>query len=392
MTSHLEKLFVAAWEDIAKVSEQKKDLNAISHSDTNEYVDNGGSAIKGEKPDDIKTESKIIKKDIDTMDDTKTADMIDDTKKIDDSDVTKKINKEPDIVGKTDDSDTPSIFDIIVMKDSDGKTIVGRLFNKNNIPIGVSKEKRAYKDLAGARYLVMAQTTVCMLCGVKTNEDDINFLSLGHIYGWYYCNDCRDEGRLKEDVMYYMENESSLPCTWLPFVDVKKKLFTKKSYYPTMLDNDSSKKKYIPTEDISEPKQVSFLYFFKRTVKYEENGVRYLHFFRKSKAGTVRPIHTGELHTNLNKCAFRPIDDKTLAICLQFKDTITGEQLERDVTLANLFYHNPGLYEEIITTKNIFCGSDIVVSYSEVPEKVKKLVDEAYERAKTCKDPSEFTQ
>jgi len=58
-------------------------------------------------------------------------------------------------------------------------------------------------------------------------------------------------------------------------------------------------------------------------------------------------------------------------------------------------YHNPGLYEEIISAKNILgvneSDKDLIISYSEVPDNVKMMVEKARKNAMECTDRTDFS-
>lgn len=203
--------------------------------------------------------------------------------------------------------------------------------------------------------LVMRPTNVCTLCGIKNNKcKELNF---GRLVGWIYCDNCKKDGTLKKAIFHFMKTELSMPYSWLILVNNK---FLQPDYY-------------------SKEKELN---------KYP---MRYLHFFRKSREHTDKPIHTARIFFAKDSLTFRyDTDSKKLMVMSDFSDTKTQEPTMRDVTLANLMYHNPGLYDEIISTKNILPKTDIIIPYSEVPSEVKQLIEDTHLEALKAKSSSDF--
>jgi hypothetical protein len=215
------------------------------------------------------------------------------------------------------------------------------------------ESKRIYKPLAGSRRLIMVNRDQCMLCDYFGKCYEIN---LSPHEGWIYCDACKKEGRLREDILYYMNNKTVLPCYWLTIIKEK---FKNWSYYE------------------------------KSIKEYKNKNIRYLHFFRKSREKSKRPIHTAMIARGFNPLVFS-INNGKLSIYLLFDDTETNETSTGLISLANLMYHNPGLYEEITTTNNIFDSDTVMISYDELPEKIRLLVEDAYKESLFCKGSEEF--
>jgi hypothetical protein len=64
--------------------------------------------------------------------------------------------------------------------------------------------------------------------------------------------------------------------------------------------------------------------------------------------------------------------------------------LSRGVGISNLFYHNPSLYEEITTRKNLLYNDEVVFTFADLPEDVKSSIHRSYEKAQLATDSSEF--
>jgi len=145
---------------------------------------------------------------------------------------------------------------------------VDGLFPFYGIAYSSNEEK---KSRNGPRRLVMIEQNKCMLCFEKTECETI---VIGDRYGWICCSTCQKDGNLKGEMLIFMEEEKKLPLRWL----FKTTMFKTKSNYLTMAEYNYEKKE---TEKV-------------KTTECKGDAI-YLHFFRKSKADSCRPIHTGNI-------------------------------------------------------------------------------------------------
>ena len=210
----------------------------------------------------------------------------------------------------------------------------------------------------------------CMLCSKNKLCKEIR---VGCHQGWIYCNDCQKKGHLKDIMLCLMEKEKQLPIGAL----VKSEMFKTTGFYPT---------------------RKVYNYFEKRaevvkTTKSNENRI-YLHFYHGYN-NKERPIQTGYIDMDKDKeTGFHGFtyyeSHNKLFIFLNYMDNASGKALSRPVSLANIFYHNPKLYRAITKSKNLLGNDDLVISYKEVPDRIKKLVNKAFFKARFCRNPSKL--
>jgi hypothetical protein len=236
--------------------------------------------------------------------------------------------------------------------------------------------KKSYNPLKGARSLCLVSPDVCMLCNRRLDKSNFRALELEQFLGWVHCADCAQDGRLKEEVLYALEHQNLVPCGFL----ANSTRFKRPSAYETMSEFDHEAKKRVE----------------KKTEDTKKSGVVYLHFFRLSKGNTNRHVQTGYLDAEFSFSSFllkvlKHDKKKKLVLSLDYFDNGTKAERGGVVTLANLFYHNPELYEELTNTKNLLgTHSSVTVSYNEVPKTVRDLVEEAHLEALSCNNSSHF--
>lgn len=205
---------------------------------------------------------------------------------------------------------------------------------------------------------VMINTHQCLICG-QIKSTPCYLLSLSRLNGWVYCTDCLNTGKLKQYVLAYIEKQKVVPCVWLFSTDK----FQQSSYY------------------CQEKNEGSY------------NLTRYLHFFRKSKKNSSKPVHTGIISPYSDDyVAILPAKD-TLGISVTFRDTElgdSGETLGRVVSLENIFYHNPGFYECLKEQENLLSVDYVKVSYAELSEALRDEIHRAYIRAMAAKEAAVF--
>lgn len=209
------------------------------------------------------------------------------------------------------------------------------------------------------------KTGKCMLCN-KKYETKCNEIIIGDDFGWIYCGECEKTKEINKSIICYLHESASYPCYWLSELKEKLKI---KSYYPELI------------KDI------------KDDPFYNHEG-GYIHFFNQSQMHTKYPVQTGRICLEgLHVMQFSGDDEKFgFGVYVTFLNAASKSSSKRFVSLANLFYHTPGLYEEITSCENLFASDKVFISHKDTPIEVRKLIDEAYNTAKACKNSREFPQ
>lgn len=219
----------------------------------------------------------------------------------------------------------------------------------------------------GARVLICVRPN-CTICD-KPVVEQYSELTLEFNYGWRYCDDCKNNGKLKRAVLYEMELNKLLPCNFL-----MSSKFKRPSFYETMITYDTETEKYIEEKTIDSENQYS----------------AYFHFFSDSQELSGKNIQTVEMgKTIINPFLLKTTKDgSAMAIVAHFIDNTKNSNCKA-VRLSNLFYHNKGLYEDIISASDILMDkeSNVIISYNEIPKIVRDLVERARVEAETCADP-----
>lgn len=57
----------------------------------------------------------------------------------------------------------------------------------------------------------------------------------------------------------------------------------------------------------------------------------------------------------------------------------------RDVLIENIFYHNPGFYDKLISCKNLFNDNNIIISFNDLSSKIKDKINNLYKNSKNKK-------
>lgn len=188
--------------------------------------------------------------------------------------------------------------------------------------------------------LVMICVTECMICN-KRQTEDCEQLCVGYRWGWLYCKDCLASGRLRNTVLGWINKEQTLPCTWI----------------------GESKTFSTPSDPNS-----------------KEASARYLKFFRYSQRDTDTPVYEGRTYpydedgTKI-RMVKGAIDGP--GITLAFRDN-SGNQMERLVSLENIFAHNPAFYTELTTCTDLLNRDDVKIGYSDISQSVRDIIERSY--------------
>lgn len=227
-----------------------------------------------------------------------------------------------------------------------------------------------------ARRLVFIRADYCMICDKRCiyneNRDNLQMVTLSDRLGWIVCDNCVENGWAKEEVVGAIERDKKVP--------------------------------------------ISFLYDEKYRNKwiFEIGGVDYLvlKFWRKSQQGiylSFVPFRDHARHTltandpsgvpydNILNVEFidleigtDPTEARNLVITPEFiaeKYQNFNSELKytRSVSLSNLFYYNPGLYEDFVETPSLFRDyihlkvrvTDLTTDVQQLLETHKNLADKS---------------
>ena len=191
----------------------------------------------------------------------------------------------------------------------------------------------------------------CSLCGAHGETTGFEFAGFNN--GWNFCEKCKTYGILQWTVNRYLAEEKLIPVDWL--------LFQK----PTNLLED-------------------------KALLTKESVPRIIRFWHKS-AGQPKVTREGsdlvkELTLKYDLAYVFRISKTTGLIYVKLE----FDELYHPVSLANLFAHNPGLYEEMISCKNYFDNEfKLVFGYDELSDtlktEIKKMhnISEAFKRGET---------
>jgi hypothetical protein len=126
----------------------------------------------------------------------------------------------------------------------------------------------------------------------------------------------------------------------------------------------------VPTTE-DDTKDCMYFHFYENTYGHVQTGFPPLVFLAK-----------GIRITNFS------LFNSKLSIKLRYVEFNTGVVKDDCVSLANIFYHNKNLYNELISTPDVTGNTipGVQVSYDEMPQNVRQLVEEAYLEAKNCTD------
>lgn len=191
--------------------------------------------------------------------------------------------------------------------------------------------------------LVFVQINRCYVCDKLQN--DVNCLILGRLYGWLYCNNCIND--VKSSVKIFINN-NNIPLHWL--------FGSNKFNNP---DDPYSKK----------------IFFFRNSKK----GTQY-----EIQESLIRYFDMDEYDYGCYMIQkFETMTDNKYGVYLFFNDIQTGERQCRTVSLANIFAHTNGLYEELINCKNIFDDNKIVIGFDDLSLELKNEIHDAYKMSCT---------
>ena len=227
-----------------------------------------------------------------------------------------------------------------------------------------------------ARRLVFIRADYCMICDKRCvyneNRDNLQMVALADRLGWIVCDNCVENGWAKEEVVGAIEQDKKVPTSFLY--------------------NEKYRNKWI----------------------FEIGGVDYLvlKFWRKSQQGiylSFVPFRDHARHTLMAsdpsgvpydnilnvqfvdlKIGTNPTETQSLAITPEFiaekyQNFKSELKYTRSVSLSNLFYYNPGLFEDFVETSSLFRDyihlkvrvADLTPDVQQLLENHKNLADES---------------
>lgn len=193
--------------------------------------------------------------------------------------------------------------------------------------------------------LVMINPSICMLCS-KRGENHKS-IELHYRWGWIYCSECEENQRIKRAIVGYLAEAKSIPFFWI-------------NQSPT----------FAKIKDLDEAKSSG-------NNENHQYGNATLKFFRHSQKDTDNPVFEATIETYDESAHIMSFSEKhqSFHTVMRFMNQ-HGEQAERSVSLQNLFGHNPGLYQELVSCQDLLACS-IKISYTELSEFIHNSVESA---------------
>ena len=185
--------------------------------------------------------------------------------------------------------------------------------------------------------LTFLKLNQCIICYKSKKCKEYHLLPL---YGWYYCEDCKEIAN--KQVIAYLNYEKCVPLNWII----------------------SSDKYGNKDDDIDEIDDISC--------------AKFLNFFRLSQKGSTKEIYQAKL-TNYSECGnLIRFSDTCSAMTLGVEFYQEHKLMIKSVSLANIFAHNPTLYKDLVSCQNLLDCDDFVISYSDLSEEIHQLVEYSY--------------
>jgi len=188
--------------------------------------------------------------------------------------------------------------------------------------------------------LVMVRYNLCMLCG--QSDENCEQLSVGMHSGWIFCPKCGENGRMQCAATKHINSTGMIPMSWI----------------------------------------------FGSTLFQEDDHIK-LKFFRHSRKDTNHPIFISDVRYGDNPNGHELIynDHRDMYVMyLTFFDDKVNDSMGRSVSLQNLFAHNPGLYEELTTSDNLYGHYSIKVRYSDISTDIKLKIEHANQLSKETQE------
>jgi hypothetical protein len=188
----------------------------------------------------------------------------------------------------------------------------------------------------------------CQICYIVSNKPVLREINCGRLWGWKCCDKCISSGRVKKNVLAFMEKHKCIPLSWL--CDQEQKKF-RTSVFGT---NGSPLSR--------------FLQFYKPPISDTENPVQEAKFNLLNKDMMIAPRQM----RGSGGTAYR------FSVKTSYRDTQTGGDVSCYVSLDNIMAHNPGFYEALVQEKNLLSSGKVIVSYAEIADCVKAMVESSY--------------
>jgi len=194
--------------------------------------------------------------------------------------------------------------------------------------------------------LVLFCIVECMICK-KQQSDPCKQLSVGEKWGWVYCDECLESGRLRETVLGWINHEKTIPCTWMG-MDRNERTF----------DNSFD----------------------------EIMGAYYLDFFRYSQRDTDKPVYKGRTYPfdeNGSNIRFmkKSIDGPGMTLAFMDDHESDDSMMKRPVSLENIFAHNPRFYDELTSCTDLLASKHVRIGYSDVSQVMRDDIDRRYRQS-----------
>jgi hypothetical protein len=182
--------------------------------------------------------------------------------------------------------------------------------------------------------LVMRRYDECMLCNLRSDTTITRYSMDEYLTGWLFCNTCKTNGLITRTVRQHMVDKKTIPCNWI--------LSKKPTRILKFIGNPSLDRGSIGDQKI----------------EINDASIDDIGFYVLKMSKTYNQLYV-KLDTK---------DEKNINI-------------QYPISLANLFAHNPGLYEEMLLCKNYTGVDGIVIGYDDMTDEIKSEIKKSYDHA-----------
>lgn len=189
--------------------------------------------------------------------------------------------------------------------------------------------------------LIMINCTQCMICDKMS--DQISMIHLSVYYGWVVCENCVQQGYVREEIITALDKHQKIPINFL-------------------FDEKFRGKWLFRINDID----YIFLKFWRRSQQsvyvsmISRNDECYTNMLNSNsdQDGSLSRDDIIGIHFVDSVLSTDPKDAKSITLSQEIIEKLIStkiiqENQSRGVSLQNLFFYNPGLYEDMIGGENI---------------------------------------
>lgn len=207
---------------------------------------------------------------------------------------------------------------------------------------------------------VMIDVRLCDLCEKKYAESEIQRILIRHNFGWKFCQNCIDQGWAKEEILMYLDKGSCIPLAFL---------LNNRYLGKFCFKNDSTRE--------------VVLKFWRRSQDAVQTTVMSPYGFDNitdKVADGDNAIMIGFRDYNLTT---DPVEAKNMTITQELIDNTivpgdrSKERQQRGVSLKNLFYYNPDIYDALLDEPSLLGGwCPVKIVYSDLSDKLQQIISD----------------